>query len=67
MGLELKLNLLSPIIEKWDKALRDMLKDSEVISKLKNVGAIPFYHNSSATREYVMKDSEEVGRLWSGR
>jgi len=44
-----------------------MLKDSEVTSKLKSVGAIPFYHNSSATREYVMKDSEEVGRLWSGR
>jgi hypothetical protein len=42
-----------------------MLKDPEIISKFKNVGAIPFYLNSSATREFTMKDGEEVARLWA--
>jgi hypothetical protein len=44
-----------------------MLKDPEIISKFKNVRAIPFYLNSSSTREFTIKDSEEVTRLWGGK
>ena len=53
------------VVEVWDKVLQEMLKDPEVISQLKNVGAIPFYRNAREAREYVLKEAEEVEKLWS--
>jgi tripartite-type tricarboxylate transporter receptor subunit TctC len=57
-------NLPTQILDKWDKALQEMLKEPEVISKLKNVGAVPFYHNPQEMKDYVMKETEEVAILW---
>jgi tripartite-type tricarboxylate transporter receptor subunit TctC len=57
--------LPSHVVEVWDKVLQEMLKDPEVISQLKNVGAIPFYRNAREAREYVLKEAEEVEKLWS--
>jgi tripartite-type tricarboxylate transporter receptor subunit TctC len=48
----------------WGKLLQDMLKEPEVISKMKQFGLIPVYHNSSSMRELVMKQNEEVKLLW---
>ena len=56
--------LPSHIAEAWDKALQEMLKDPDIISKMKNIGSIPFYHNSQDMREFVMKETEEVRELW---
>jgi len=36
-----------------EKAVQEMVKDPEFISKLRNIGTIPFYHNASAAKEYV--------------
>ena len=52
------------ILDMWDKLLQDMLKDPEVISKMKKFGLIPVYHNPTAMRELVMKQTEEVEILW---
>ena len=41
-----------------------MLKDPEFISKLRNLGLEPFYHDSSDAREYVRKEIIEVEKLW---
>jgi len=40
------------------------LKDPEVINRMKKMGLLPFYHNSSQTREYVVKQTEEIEILW---
>jgi tripartite-type tricarboxylate transporter receptor subunit TctC len=52
------------IINKWEEAVQDMMKDQEFNSKLKNLGLKPFYHNSSEFREYVRKEIDEVRTLW---
>jgi tripartite-type tricarboxylate transporter receptor subunit TctC len=57
-------NLPAHVVDAWDKALKEMVKDPEIISKLRNIGAIPYYHDSRATREYIMKQTDEVAVLW---
>ncbi len=57
-------NLPSHIVDKWDKTLQEMLKDPGIVTKLKNIMALSFYHNERETREYVIKETEEVAQLW---
>jgi len=52
------------IIEVWDKALQEMVKDPEVLAQLKNVGAFPFYRNSRDIIEYTLRETQEVKELW---
>ncbi len=57
-------NMPSYIIHKWEEAIQEMLKDQEFISKLKNLGLVPFYLNSREAKDYVAKEMEEASRLW---
>ena len=57
-------NVPAAVTEKWNKDLQEMLKDPEAISKLKNVGASPFFHDARQFREFVLKQTEEVAILW---
>jgi tripartite-type tricarboxylate transporter receptor subunit TctC len=52
------------VIQKWDEALREMLKDQTFLSKIKGVGLTPFYHNSAQAKEYVSKEMDEAAKLW---
>jgi tripartite-type tricarboxylate transporter receptor subunit TctC len=52
------------IVEKWEKAFQEMIKDPEVIAKLKNIYAVTFYHSSAQMREFIKKEYEEVNVLW---
>ncbi len=52
------------VVDAWDKALKEMVKDPEIVSKLRNIGAIPYYHDSRETKEYVVRQTEEVTVLW---
>ena len=54
----------SHIVEIWDKALQEMVRDPEFISRLKDVGSSPFYQNATGTKEAIMKEIEEVNKLW---
>lgn len=56
--------LPSYIVDIWNKAMEEMLKDPETISKMRNIGLIPLYLNSHETIEYVIKKTEEVRELW---
>jgi tripartite-type tricarboxylate transporter receptor subunit TctC len=56
--------LPSLIVETWNAALEEMSRDPEIITKLKNVGALPYYRNARATREHVTKEFEEIKNLW---
>jgi tripartite-type tricarboxylate transporter receptor subunit TctC len=57
-------NLPSYVLDKWNAALKEILKDPEIVSKLKNIGAIPFYLNAHDTKEFVAKEAEEGGQLY---
>jgi len=35
----------SHVVEAWEKALKELANDPEVIAQLKNVGMLPFYHD----------------------
>jgi tripartite-type tricarboxylate transporter receptor subunit TctC len=63
-GLSGPAKMPSPIIEKWDKVLQEALKDPEIITAMRNIGVLPFYRNGSGTKEYVLKEVEEVNTLW---
>ncbi len=56
--------LPSSIVEVWEKAAQEMIKDPDVISKLKNIGAVPYYQNARETRELTRKEIEEVEILF---
>jgi tripartite-type tricarboxylate transporter receptor subunit TctC len=63
-GLSGPPNMPASVQDMWDKLLQDMLKDPEVINRMKKMGLLPFYQNSSQTREYVVKQTEEIEILW---
>ncbi len=54
----------SPIHGIWDKALREIMKDPEYLSRLNGIGFYPFYQNSSEMKEYIKKETEEVAELY---
>ena len=58
-------NLPSRVVEIWDKALQEMAKDPEVISKLRNIGSVASYLDGPRTKEHVRKETEEVEKLYS--
>lgn len=57
-------NLPAHVVDIWDKALQEMVKDPEIITKMRNVGAIAYYLDSSATKEFLKKEIEEMEVLW---
>jgi tripartite-type tricarboxylate transporter receptor subunit TctC len=56
--------LPSFVVEKWNAVLEEMSRDPEIITKLMNIGTLPYYRNARATREQVIKEIEEVQILW---
>lgn len=57
-------NLPSHIVEIWNKALEEMVKDPEVLNKMRNTGFTPFYLNAKEMREQVVRETKEVRELW---
>jgi tripartite-type tricarboxylate transporter receptor subunit TctC len=55
--------LPSSIADIWGKTLQEMAKDQGIISQLRNVGALPFYLDAKATREYVTQEIGEARKL----
>ncbi len=54
----------SYVVETWDKALKEITKDPEYISRLKGIGFYPFYQNSVDMKDYILKETEEVAELY---
>jgi tripartite-type tricarboxylate transporter receptor subunit TctC len=54
----------SYVVETWNNALKEVMKDPEYVSKLKSIGFYPFYHNSSEMKEFIRKDIDEVVELY---
>jgi tripartite-type tricarboxylate transporter receptor subunit TctC len=64
LGISGPPKLPSYVVDIWEKALQEMMKDQDVITKLKNIGATPFYANARETREMTVKEIEEVEKLF---
>ena len=56
--------LPAPIVEKWEQAFGEMVKDPDVISKLKNIHSTPFYHTASQMLTLIKKEHEEVASFF---
>jgi tripartite-type tricarboxylate transporter receptor subunit TctC len=52
------------IVDKWNKAMEEMLKDPEATSRIEKMGSKPTYFNSLEYREFIIKATEEVKELW---
>jgi tripartite-type tricarboxylate transporter receptor subunit TctC len=57
-------NMPPAIVEVWDKAIQDMVKDPKFISKLDSMGVLVVYKNAKDTRDFVIKETQEVKDLW---
>jgi tripartite-type tricarboxylate transporter receptor subunit TctC len=53
------------IVEKWEAGFQDMLKDPEVITKLKNIYSEPLYYSSDQMKDFIRKEYEEVSKFWT--
>jgi len=52
------------IVEIWDKAIQEMVRDGEVISKMKKIGLSPNYVSAHEMREHVEKEIGEIEKLF---
>ena len=56
--------LPSHIVEAWEGALREMVKDPETISQLGKVGAVPFSINGQETKNLILKNLNDIKKFW---
>jgi len=52
------------IVDIWEKAMQEMVKDAEVISRMKSIGTKENYLNAREVREFVIHEGEELKILW---
>ena len=52
------------IVDAWNQAFQEMLKDQDVIGKLRNIWQRPYYHNAREMREMAAKLIAEVKVIW---
>jgi tripartite-type tricarboxylate transporter receptor subunit TctC len=57
-------NIPSYVVEEWNKALVEIFKDPQFISKMKNIGSTPTYINSSDARKHVENEINVAKELW---
>jgi tripartite-type tricarboxylate transporter receptor subunit TctC len=57
-------NTPSYVVEAWEKTLKELANDPEVVAQLKSVGMLPFYHDSAGVKEYTLREMTEIKELW---
>jgi tripartite-type tricarboxylate transporter receptor subunit TctC len=65
IGLTGPPKLPQPIVDKWNVAIRDMLKEPEMIGQLSRIGSTPFYLDSRSFRQYVSDEAALVEKLYA--
>lgn len=59
--------LPSHIVNVWNQAVKEMLKDPEYLSQFRKVFLRPFYHSSTEMKDYVRKESENLADLYGAK
>jgi tripartite-type tricarboxylate transporter receptor subunit TctC len=57
------LNLPSHVMEVWNRTLQEMVKDSEMISKMRGIGLVPHFLNSQESKNYILREIEQLNKL----
>jgi len=57
-------DLSAAVVELWERELEGMVKDPDVVAKMRNIGLTPSFRNSHETKEMVRKKIDEAERLW---
>ncbi|GHU19346.1 hypothetical protein FACS189475_06400 [Betaproteobacteria bacterium] len=52
------------VVEAWDEAVQNMIKDPKFISKLDSMGVLITYKNAKDTKDFVIKETQEAKDLW---
>ena len=52
------------ILDVWERAMQEMVKDPEVISRMKSIGTKENYLNAREVRDFVTQEGEELKILW---
>jgi tripartite-type tricarboxylate transporter receptor subunit TctC len=55
------------IVNKWEKALKEILEDPEVITGLNKIGSYPFYSDSRGMKEWVKNETVEMEEVFGRR
>lgn len=53
------------VVETWNKAIKELMKDPEYLADMDKVGTTANYSDAKGMIEYVKKEGEEVKSLWS--
>lgn len=53
------------IIEAWNNVFQEMAKDPDTVKSMNGMGLIPFYLSVQETKAVVLKDLEEMKKLYS--
>jgi tripartite-type tricarboxylate transporter receptor subunit TctC len=63
-GLSGPTKMPANIVEIWSKAIEDLMKRPDVLTKIKATNAIPFYHNAADFKTYVARETDAVIKLY---
>jgi len=64
VGISGPAKLPPQISQIWNDAIKALMNDTEFLTSLKNVKAMPFYRDSQQTRDHVIQETKEVEELW---
>jgi tripartite-type tricarboxylate transporter receptor subunit TctC len=52
------------VVEAWDLALKDMVKDPDVAAQFRNIGAVPFHLGAQDLRKFIAENLEDLKKFW---
>lgn len=58
-------NMPAYVVETWQKAFKELMKDKEYLDDMNKVGTTAQYQDDRAMVEFIKKESKEVAELWS--
>ena len=62
-GIVAPKNTPDAVVQKLEQSLAQILKDPEVLKKMKSVGAYPFYQNAKAAEKIIADDSQTWAKV----
>jgi len=52
------------IVKIWEDALREMVKDPEMLEKFKKIGAVSFHLEGPDLKKFIVKNLEDIKMFW---
>jgi tripartite-type tricarboxylate transporter receptor subunit TctC len=56
--------LPSNIVQVWNDAFKEMVKDPAIISQLAKIGAVPFYLDGQGVKNFISRDLADIKKYW---